>query len=198
VRPGALPYLFPEGQDVSSLLSRLAKSGWRGQIVGPHGSGKSTLLATLRPAIEAAGKRVIFIELHDGQRRLPIPVSSTLFRILLSVVFVRASTHPTYVLIIDGYEQLPWWRRRLFQCECRRLGLGLLVTSHKSVGLPEVFRTQVDMDLARRVVAKLLAGREGVITKQEIDACARRHDQDLREAMFELYDLFEQHRKGRR
>ncbi len=47
VRPGALAYRFPPGESAATLVERLAASGWRGQIVGPHGSGKSTLVAAL-------------------------------------------------------------------------------------------------------------------------------------------------------
>src|SRR5690349_19179309 len=70
--PGAVPFLFPVGVTVESLVAKLPASHWRGQIIGPHGTGKSTLLATLLPAIEQAGRSPELIVLRDGQRRLPI------------------------------------------------------------------------------------------------------------------------------
>jgi len=196
VRPGALPYLFPAGEDVSTVLARLAATGWRGQIVGPHGSGKSTLLAELLPAIESSGKPVVLIELHDGQRRLPQKGTFCFFDINTGGTAVghKKVECPLSLLAIDGYEQLPWWRRWLLQRRCRRLGVGLLVTSHRSVGLPEIFRTRVDAALARQIVARLLAEHSGLISGEEIDDCVRRHGQDLREALFELYDLYERRR----
>ncbi len=188
VRPGALPYFFPAGEDASAVLRRLAAGGWRGQIVGPHGSGKSTLLAALLPAIEKSGRRVILVELHDGQRRLP--EKGTFY-------FSKKVECPLFpVLVIDGYEQLPWWRRLLLERRCRRHALGLLVTSHRSVGLPEVFQTHVDLLLVNKIVSHLLAGWPGVIATEDIAACLARHGDDLREALFELYDLFEQRRGG--
>ena len=77
----------------------------------------------------------------------------------------------------------------------RIVGIGLLVTSHRSVGLPEVFRTQVDTELGRRIVAELLDGEATILSSEEIDDCVNRHGQNLREALFELYDLFEQRRR---
>ncbi len=44
IRPGALPYFFPPGASIETILQRFQDfAGW-GEIVGPHGSGKSTLL----------------------------------------------------------------------------------------------------------------------------------------------------------
>lgn len=179
VRPGAIPYFFPPGQEVSDVLRCLAENGWCGQIVGPHGSGKSTLLASLLRRVEESGKRAVLVELHDGQRRLPQNV-------LAGKVFMLA---------IDGYEQLPWWRRRWFERHCRRRGVGLLVTTHCDVGLPEIFHVHVDLNSARRVIGHLLGDRAKMITDEEIADCVGRHGADLREALFELYDLFEKQRR---
>ncbi|MBL8827336.1 MAG: hypothetical protein JNM18_10140, partial [Planctomycetaceae bacterium] len=96
VRPGAIAFQFPSGDSPEQLLARLAEHrGW-GEIRGPHGSGKSTLLATLVPILEQAGRVVIALELHDGQRRLPRP---------LGELPIDART----TVIVDGYEQLSWW-----------------------------------------------------------------------------------------
>src|SRR5262245_47452345 len=71
VRPGALRYHFLDDMAVEELVGWLEDDQWRGQIIGPHGSGKSTLLAALAPHLEAAGRRVLFYTLRDGQRTLP-------------------------------------------------------------------------------------------------------------------------------
>jgi energy-coupling factor transporter ATP-binding protein EcfA2 len=208
VRPGAIAYLFPDGEDVEGVLARLAAANWRGQIVGPHGSGKSTLLAALLRAIRPTGRRVVFVELHDGQRRLPddirlekIPENGVYYfpnGPQKGVFYLSDNPDCPFfhtLLVIDGYEQLPWWRRWALQRRCRRLGVGLLVTTHRSVGLPEIYRTRIDADLAHRVVAKLLTGRSEVITAEQVDECLQRHGQDLRETLFELYDTYERHRQ---
>ena len=71
VRPGAIPFCFPQGEGAGTLVTRLERQGWWGQIVGPHGSGKSTLLAQLRPHLEAAGCEVVVVVRRRGERSLP-------------------------------------------------------------------------------------------------------------------------------
>ncbi len=63
-RPNAGQYLFLGGSSTDSLLERLRKNDWWGQITGPHGSGKSTLVYTLLPGLQAAGRRVEVYSLH--------------------------------------------------------------------------------------------------------------------------------------
>ncbi|MBN1590831.1 MAG: hypothetical protein JW888_15065 [Pirellulales bacterium] len=202
VRPGAIPYFFPAGEDVSSVLQRLARNVWQGQIVGPHGSGKSTLLSTLLPAIEKSGKQVTVVALHDGQRRLPPDVLRETSRGKRARArrtnMGDQPPHGNRLLVVDGYEQLPWWRRYWLERRCRRRGMGLLVTSHRSVGLPEVYRTSIDSQRAERIVARLLSDWPEMIAAEEIVPCLERHGQDLREALFELYDLFEQNRRTKK
>jgi hypothetical protein len=179
-RPGAMPFIFPAGQDAETLIARLRDNDWRGEILGPHGAGKSALLATLIPAVERAGRRPILIELHDGQRRLP-PISSE-------------AIGPTMLLIVDGCEQLGRWRRWRLKRLCCRRGCGLLVTAHASVGLPQLCRNSVTPEVAEAVVRRLLAGRPPAITVAEVADCLVRRGGNLRETLFDLYDLFEQRR----
>ena len=194
IRPDAFAFLFgPEDgteqdgieQDCTEqLVGRLQQQDWWGQIVGPHGSGKSTLLATLIPAIENAAGCVTVLELHDGQRRLPMPLRG------------EGLLQDTAVLAVDGYEQLAHLHRMRLKRFCRRAGVGLLVTSHASVGLPPLWRTQINRKLARQVVDRLQAGYPSLITVEDIaqafDACQG----DLREMLFGLYDVYEARRRG--
>jgi hypothetical protein len=94
IRPGAVSFLFPPHQNAETLVELLKRNHWRGEIIGPHGSGKSSLLASLIPVIERAGQPVVLVELHDGQRQLPIRLDAD----------ARLQSHA--VLIVDGYEQL--------------------------------------------------------------------------------------------
>jgi hypothetical protein len=188
VRPGALPYLFEEDASHELLIADLRSSGWWGQIVGPHGSGKSTLLATLLPLLEEAGRQPVCFTLHEGQRSLPPAASEN-----------TCWNNHTQV-IVDGYEQLGWlarWRLKL-TCRCRRAGL--LVTAHKNVGLPKLWQTATSDELAWQLVSQLMnisptTLGEAVITRADVIACRHRHGENLREALFELYDLYE-HRAG--
>jgi len=182
VRPGALPYRFAAGETAAGLVRRLGRSGWRGQIVGPHGSGKSALLAALVPAIEEAGRPTFAIELHDGQRRLPLSLRRT------------PGLDGSTVLIIDGYEQLSHWQRFRVRRFCRRRGLGLLVTAHTAVGLPELWQTASDLELARQIVEQLQREYPSRVTSEDVAERFARREGDMREMLFDLYDLYEQRR----
>jgi hypothetical protein len=122
LRPGVVPFLFPESDTADTIVQRLARHRWWGEIVGPHGSGKSTLLVTLIPAVERVGRQPALATLHQGQRQMPALGATALSN--------------DHVLIVDGYEQLSWWSKWQLQWRCRRAGCGLLVTSHRETGLP--------------------------------------------------------------
>jgi hypothetical protein len=182
IRPGALPFLFPPGQNAETLVGRLRECAWQGEILGPHGTGKSALLASLIPALEHAGQRTLLVELHDRQRRLPLDPDR------------RRRLQPFTMLLVDGYEQLSRYRRWRLRRLCRRRGWGLLVTAHASVGLPELFRTAPTPELAGEIVRRLLAGQACPFSTDELAACFARQRGDLREMLFDLYDLYERRR----
>jgi hypothetical protein len=181
LRPGAVPFFFPPGLDAAALVERLRAAGWRGQVVGPHGSGKSTLLAALRLQLEAAGLDVHAAALHDGQS-LPAGFWAAL-----------GKGRPGVVLL-DGHEQLGVWARWRLRWACRRRGLGLVVTSHTDAGLPVLYRTEVTPEVARRVVAYLTAGTTATVADREVDDRLAVRGGNLREALFDLYDLHERRR----
>jgi hypothetical protein len=57
--------------------------------------------------------------------------------------------------------------------------------------LPEIYRTAVTPELAGRVVDLLLDGRTPPPSEAELSDCLSRHAGNLREALFELYDVCE-------
>ena len=187
VRPGSVDYVFGEGEDAGRIVARLQAAGWRGEIVGPHGSGKSALLAALIPEIRRVGKAPLLVELHDGQRRLPIDLTGLALN---------------SVLIVDGYEQLGFgarfrlasFRRRYFRRRVFRQqgGIGLLVTAHRSVGFCELHRTRPTIELAIKIVERLAAD----VPREDIQRAFDRRDGNIREMLFDLYDLFEQRSRG--
>ena len=181
-RPGAIPYVFPRGESALGLVRRLRQNGWRGQIIGEHGSGKSALLATLIPAIRQSGRPTLLIELHDGQRRLPLDLSQA----------PELAARP--VVIIDGYEQLSFWSRWCAKRLCRRHGLGLVVTAHAPVGLPALFCTTTSPELVETIVRQLLGESQSFATAEELQQQFLRHRGNLRELLFALYDRYEQQR----
>jgi len=183
VRPGAVRFVFEPGRSVHDLVECLRKNGWWGQIVGAHGSGKSALLAVLLPALRGAGQQPILIQLHDGQRTLPVD--------LRRVGAMQGET----LIAVDGYEQLSRWSRWRLKRFCRKNELGLLVTSHCPLGLPELYRTETSPELARRVVELLLRDRAWQVPADRLAECFQRHAGNLREVLFELYDWFEHDRR---
>jgi len=178
VRPGAVRFQFPADTTASGLVARLEANGWWGEIVGPHGSGKSALLAVLAPAIEKTGRRVIRFELHNGQRRLPLP---------LGALEADART----VVIVDGYEQLGRWYRWRLRRRLQRQGAGLVVTTHISLGLPRLHETSVSLELAQRLTAELTRTHASPVTPHDVARLYPASGGNLRELFFVLYDLHE-------
>jgi hypothetical protein len=182
VRPGATPFLFRDGQTARSVIDTLKDCGWRGAIVGPHGTGKTTLLHTVMPELVASGKKPVTVTLHDGQRRLPF--SRTEWRAL----------DGRSVLIIDGYEQLGRSSRTVVWLKQKLQGFGLLVTAHADLRLLTIYRTRGDLDLLNDLVEQCLPCNGGRILAGDIARAFTRRAGNIREALFDLYDLFEQRR----
>ena len=178
-RPGAIAFQFPGGQSPEQLVERLRHQDWRGQIIGPHGSGKSTLLASLSPALAAAGRQVVLVRLHEGERRLP-PVANP-----------GAWQADTQVLI-DGYEQLGLLARFQLRRSQAKRGCGLLVTAHASAGLPTLWQTEPTVERLAAIVAQLLQRPQLEPAEQAlVEETFKRHQGDQREALFALFDVFE-------
>lgn len=178
VRPGAIPFHFPSGESLATLLDRLRQQhGW-GEIVGPHGSGKSTLLAALRPALEQSGRQIVWFELHDGQRRLPPP-------------WPELCVTPQTTVIVDGYEQLSWWQAWRLRRHVRRHGGGLVVTTHQPRGLPRLFETHTSLALAEELTHELLATHPSRVTDSDVERLFNETHGDIRETFFRLYDVHE-------
>lgn len=179
IRPGAIPFLFDRGDSVEQLIERLASQQWRGQIVGPHGSGKSTLLSVLEDQLRPAGQRAWRASLHDGQRRMPSRWKSA------------ARSLAATMIVVDGYEQLSHLQRWLLRATCYFQGWGLLVTAHRDVGLPTLYRTSADPEIARRVVTALLADSGSHLTAEQVLEAYQLAGGNVRETLFRLYDVWE-------
>jgi hypothetical protein len=181
-RPGAMAYTFPAGINAAALVDRLAAQGWRGAIVGPHGSGKSTLVVALAAELERRGRRVAAFVLSEGQRRLPDAW--------------RTLPAGPLVVIVDGYEQLSSWSRWRLRLAARGRGWGLLVTSHRPLGLPTLFETRVELETLRELVRQLAPSADQRIGDDDIRAAFAAHAGNAREALFALYDVYEARRPG--
>ncbi len=181
LRPGTIDFVFEQGKSLEQLVDFLEANAWCGQITGRHGTGKSTLLAALTPAIEHRGRLVKSITLVAGQRHLPHAFITS-----LRLAVGRG------VAAIDGVEQLYLWNRLLLERSCRAHRVGLVVASHRSAHLPSLYETAVDEGRAWRVVEQLQDGFPPRIEIGDLAARLVRHQGNLREALFDLYDLYEQ------
>jgi hypothetical protein len=183
VRPGALPFEFLNGESAESVISRLRENDWRGEIIGPHGSGKSTLVAALLGELKVAGRKPRLHTFHDGIVR-----SAKLTPEALGLDLAA-------VLILDGYEQFSLWQKLRVRRICQSAGCGLLVTSHTPTSLPPLYRTCVTPELTERVFARLTRQRPALVTTSELHASLAARNGNLREALFDLYDIHEARRR---
>lgn len=184
MRPGRLAYRWDDSARCQSLLDQLAQHGWWGQIVGPHGTGKSTLLHALVPHFSSAGRHVLWLTLTAGQRQLPASPDRLL-----------AGRDTTTLLIIDGYEQLSRFARWRLRRRCRRHGVGLLVTTHRTAAaFPVTIAVRCRLETVQQIVADLLHGYPDVLSPDDVSRCYHQSAGNVRETLFALYDLYEQRR----
>jgi NACHT domain len=199
-RPGAIPFLFSEGNSADGLIDKLRVHDWWGEILGPHGSGKSTLLEAIKPKLLAAGKHVHQILLRVGQRRVPYEdLPQSWLNDLTKSATKRESRHlaqHALLLIIDGYEQLGWLARWQLKKRCRCAGIGLLVTSHRPTGLPTLIHLTPDGRLIEQLVAQLCAKVPSRVSLADIAASHACHGSNVREVFFDLYDRHERQRRA--
>ena len=73
----------------------------------------------------------------------------------------------------------------------------MLVTSHVDVGLPTIYRVQPSLPVALRLVAQLLAEDSETLERDEVIDCFQTWNGNIREMLFELYDLYEIRRRSR-
>lgn len=187
VRPGAIPFIFRDGESARTVVLRLQSQNWRGEIIGPHGTGKSTLVAALHAELRAFGRTPRQQTFHDGVVRFAELTPPAL------------PLDPGIVLIIDGYEQLSLWQKFRVRRACRRAGCGLVITAHRPSGLPALYRTVVTPELAGDVFAVLTAEQTAHVTCSDLHESLAARKGNLRQALFDMYDLHErQVRNGER
>jgi hypothetical protein len=95
---------------------------------------------------------------------------------------------------IDSWECIDVATRCVLQLAARMTGWGLLVTSHRRAGMPELIRCGTSARLLRSIVQSL-PGHERwhgtMIHDSDIEAAFAIHGGNLRESLYELYDRFE-------
>lgn len=181
IRPGRIPPLDPVGRPLSvdALASRIPHGGFMA-LVGPHGSGKSNLLAAL--ATHLARDAVVMQSRVRRTRDVP-------------AILARIAGLPVgAIACIDGWERLGAVGRVAVRVVARCRGCDLVVTAHRPCGPVLAHCTTTPSLLARLVV--MLGPDDALIGPDEVAAAYERHAGNVREALLELYDLFEQRIRG--
>ena len=169
---GAIPFQFLEsGESIDSLLDKAHRHSVC-QIVGPHGSGKSTLLLELRKRYETryetSGVKVQYLFFNDQHQRIPGDIT---FR-------------EEQIFFVDGFEQLPLFRRFWLRCRAKRL----IVTSHRPVWcIPILYRTKPQFAVFTQIVRQMVLNPPEETLLRDI---FERSGGNFRSAFFELYDMF--------
>jgi len=192
VRPGRVEPLDAEGRplDCGRILDRLEQFGNRGLLLGPHGSGKSTLLGRLieglRDRDRSQGRTTILAggetPRPGGRGGRPDP---------LRLLRMIGGAPKGSIVCVDGWERLGPPLRLCMATAVRCLGLGLLATAHRPGPLPVLVRMQPSQALLAAIVDRLPC-HGGRITAADIESAYDASRGNLREALFGLYDLFEQ------
>jgi hypothetical protein len=225
VAPGRMNWVGCPDLSIEALSERFPQLGCRAQIIGPHGSGKTTLLHHLLPQLgtvvafhePASWSRPS--KGGDSERVQGVPgwlptggsAASSLDTTTPIHWFQLRKGHPIQVefwdrvnrlesgslLVVDGFEQLSRWNRWRTRWLTRQHRSGLLVTGHRSFGLPTLTRTRATLSILQTLVERaglqLAANspQHRALTEVNLEALLKRHRENLRECLMELYDVVE-------
>ncbi len=138
---------MPPAATPTRCWSGCGRISWWGQIVGGHGTGKSSLLRGLDPG---------------DRRRRPADAGWSSCTTASGGSPAACAPRPTSArppcCWWTAIEQLAPWNRFRLKHFCRRRGLGLVVASHRTAGLPPLCQTAIDAEAAWPIVAQLQQG----------------------------------------
>jgi hypothetical protein len=72
----------------------------------------------------------------------------------------------------------------------------LLVTAHTPTGLPSLLHTAPDLGTVQAIARTLLGDEAAKISDRDVAASFADHQGNVREVLFDLYDLYERRRGG--
>jgi hypothetical protein len=191
-QPGQIVPVDADGRpvDLAALLDRLDSLGGSAAIAGPHGSGKSTVLARVRARAAARGQPTVTRRLGGGSWRDAATALNT-------VLGAAAGS----MVCLDSWERLGSLTRWATRLVARHRRCRLVVTTHRPAGLPVLIHQAPTVATLRSIVQQLPDATTWlgtVIHEADLVEAFARHAPDLREALFHLYDLFEERQVVRR
>lgn len=210
ITPGAQPFSLPGRQTWVGLHAEFCTSGRRGIVLGQHGVGKTTFLASLMQEWkvfypEAAGWLVCRVQgrqqqsmMQLRQRVAPGGQGLTTLEpaqpISLEMLFDKMTQ--VQMVIIDGFEAWPWLTRWRFSRRLRRSKAGIILTSHSMTPLPTLIQLQPDFKDFDQLIRHWQPSVEPVEKPVLLDVW-QRHQGNLRECLFDLYQRWEQEHSKR-
>ena len=157
------------------LIVRSEALGHRAAIVGPKGHGKTTLLDGLEPHLRERGFDVLRLRLTEESPRLP----------RTELVALRVAITSRHFILLDGTEQMNWWRWQQF-LRVVASAAGLIITTHRAGRLPTLFQCETSPSLLQALMDELLPNSSpGLPAAEEL---FHRHRGNVRDALRELYD----------
>jgi hypothetical protein len=180
-KPGVIPPLDASGRplDVPFLADRV--QGGCSVIEGPHGRGKTTLVRALLAAATAAGRATSFVQVRSR---------ASAWQAITAV----AAARPGQLVAVDGWEQLPWGGGLVIAALACWRRAAVIATAHRPVGLPVLARCDSSPALVAAVVARL-PDHGGIISHADVEEAFRRRHGNVRDALADLYDRFEERRR---
>lgn len=183
IRPGSIRYVR-HGCDPEDLCEHILSTDKPLQIAGPHGSGKTTLTHELAKRLSLLGIGSRWITLRRvGRFRTPVisqPWTSE----------TDSSLRMGHVTFVDGIETLTLLNRflllRSFSVQDK-----LIVTSHrKLLGIKPLCQTVPTLPHFMAICENLI-GQIDDLWRKQIEFAFQNNAGNFREALFELYDQFE-------
>jgi hypothetical protein len=160
------------------LFQRLERLDFRGALVGPEGSGKTTLLEDMAERFVSRGQPIRWLRLSREQPRW----QQTAYRRWL------AELCPTDMVLLDGAEQMRWWRWKFFLKEVQHTR-GLVITCHRTGRLPTLRSCVTSVKLAEQLVEQLV-GPLHPLSQQKVAELYGIHGGNLRDVLRDLYDWY--------
>jgi hypothetical protein len=192
IKPGAITFRCSGGKNIGDIVAAFERAGHVGQIIGPHGSGKSTLLAQLGSDLSARWRtRMVHVRPRQGSswwRRWEIVEAAFQTPQANNAALTRT------LLLVDGFDALGWLSRRALIHHAARRRIGLIVTTHSRQPMPVLYRTMAEWSWFTEVVNELTTGFPPLISAGRVREAFQRHAPNIREALFELYDVYERSR----